>query len=166
MGGSAPPRGDQDTGTQGSPVGRRSRLVDGDRELRVADHPQVLDSGLAPRKTPTGKMASEPQAVPPLISAALRGIAHHAAELGSTIPVSQADLHGLRPNLPGSSAPLPGEHVPRPRGHTGERPRSQDRRRSEMNFSRHNAGVQQEAVAPHSATAARRTAPALSSGAA
>ena len=35
-----------------------------------------------------------------------------------------------------------------------------------MNFSRHNAGVQQEAVAPHSTTTAHRTAPALSSGAA
>ena len=35
-----------------------------------------------------------------------------------------------------------------------------------MNFSRHNAGVQQDAVAPHSVTAAHRTAPALSSGAA
>ena len=152
MGGSAPPRGDQDTGTQGSPVGRRSRLVDGDREFRVADHPQVLDSGLAPRKTPTGKMASEPQAVPPLISAALRGIAHHAAELGSTIPVLLADLPGLR-SKPGSSAPLSGEHLPPPRGHAGERPRGRDRRRSEMNFSRHNAGVQQDAVAPHSVTA-------------
>ena len=60
-GGSAPPRGDQGTGAQGSPVGCRSRLVDGDREFRVADHPQVPDSGLAPRKTPTGKMASEQQ---------------------------------------------------------------------------------------------------------
>ena len=73
--GSASPRGDQGTGTQGSPVGRRSRLVGGDREFRVADHPQVPDSGLEPRKTPTGKMASEQQAVPPLTSAALRGIA-------------------------------------------------------------------------------------------
>ena len=35
-----------------------------------------------------------------------------------------------------------------------------------MIFSGHNAGVQQDAVAPHSATAANRTAPALSSGAA
>ena len=33
-----------------------------------------------------------------------------------------------------------------------------------MNFSGHNAGVQQDAVAPHSATSANRTAPALSSG--
>ena len=151
-GGSAPPRGDQGTGTQGSPVGRRSRLVGGDREFRVADHPQVPDSGLAPRKTPAGKIASEQHAVPPLTSAALRGIAHHAAELGSTIPVLQADLPGLRPNLPGLSALLSGEHVPPPRGHAGGRPRGRDRRRSEMNFSGHNAGVQQDAVAPHSAT--------------
>ena len=35
-----------------------------------------------------------------------------------------------------------------------------------MNFSAHNAGVQLNAVPPHSATAAHRTAPALSSGAA
>ena len=34
-----------------------------------------------------------------------------------------------------------------------------------MNFSGNNAGVQQDAVAPHSATAAHMTAPALSSGA-
>ena len=99
-GGSAPPRGDQGTGTQGSPVGRRSRLVDGDRESRVADHPQVPESGLAPRKTPTGKMASEQQAVPPLTSAALRGIAHHAADLGSTLPVLQSDLRVLQSDLP------------------------------------------------------------------
>ena len=128
-GGSAPPRGDQGAGTQGSPVGRRSRLVDGDREFRVADHPQVPDSGLEPRKTPTGKMASEQQAVPPLTSAALQGIAHHAAELGSTIPVLQADLPGLSPNLPGSRAPLSGEHVPPPRVHAGELPRAASRSR-------------------------------------
>ena len=54
-GGSAPPRGDHGTGTQVSPVSRHSRLVDGDREIRVADHPQVPDSGFAPRKTPTGQ---------------------------------------------------------------------------------------------------------------
>ena len=113
-GGSASLRGDQDTGTQGSPVGSRSRLVDGDQEFRIADHPQLPDSGLAPRKTSTGKMAAEQQAVPPLTSASLRGIAHHAAELGPTIPVLQADLRRLRPNLPGSSAPLSGEHVPPP----------------------------------------------------
>ena len=82
-GGSAPPRGDQGTGTQGWPVSRRSRLVDVDREFRATDHPQVPDSGLAPRKTPTGRMASEQQAVPPLPSAALRGTPHHAAELDS-----------------------------------------------------------------------------------
>ena len=35
-----------------------------------------------------------------------------------------------------------------------------------MNFSGYNAGVQQDAVAPHSATSANRTAPALSSRAA
>ena len=35
-----------------------------------------------------------------------------------------------------------------------------------MNFSGHNARVQQDAVAPHSAAASNRTAPALSSGAA
>ena len=104
-GGPAPPRGDQGTGTRGSPVGRRSPLVDVDREFRVADHPQVPDPGLARRKTPTtGKMASEQQAVPPLTWAGLRSIVHHAAELGSTLP-------GLRPELPGSSAPLSGEHV-------------------------------------------------------
>ena len=130
-GGSAPPRGDQGTGTHGSPVGRRSRLVDGDREFRVAGHPRVPDSGLVPRKTPTRKMASEQQAVTPLTSTELRGIAHHAAELGPTIPVLQTDLPGLRPNLPGSSASLSGEHVPRPRGHAGERPRRRERQRSE-----------------------------------
>ena len=54
-GGSTPPRGDQGTRTQGSPVGRRSRLVDGDREFRVADQPQVPDSGLAPRKNANGQ---------------------------------------------------------------------------------------------------------------
>ena len=94
--GSAPPRGDQGTGTQGSSVGRRSRLVDGDREFRVADHPQVPDLGLAPRKTQTGKMASEQQAVPPLTSTTLRGMPHHAAEVGFILP-------GLRPDLPGLS---------------------------------------------------------------
>ena len=113
--GSAPPRGDQGTGTQGSSVGRRSRLVDGDREFRVADHPQVPDSGLTPRKKPTGKMASEQQAVPPLTSVVLRGMPHHAAELGSILP-------GLRLDLPVLSAPLSGEHVPPPRGHAGELP--------------------------------------------
>ena len=114
-GGPAPPRGDQGTGTQGSPVGRRSRLVDVDREFRVADHPQVPDPGLARRKTPTtGKMASEQQAVPLLTSAALRGIVHHAAELGSTPPILHADLPGLRPDLPGSSATPSGEHEPPP----------------------------------------------------
>ena len=50
MGRVAPHRGDQGTATQGSPVGRRSRLVDGDRELRVADHLQVPHSGLARRQ--------------------------------------------------------------------------------------------------------------------
>ena len=35
-----------------------------------------------------------------------------------------------------------------------------------MNVSGHDAGVQQDAVAPHSATSAHRTAAALSSGAA
>ena len=121
-GGSAPPHGDQGTWTQGSPVGRRTRLVDGDREFRVADHPQVPDSGSAPRKMPTGKMASEHQAVPLLTSAALRRMPHHAAEFGSTLSVLNADLPGLTPHLPGSSAPLPGGHVPPPRGHAGELP--------------------------------------------
>ena len=91
-GGSAPPRGDQGTGTQGSPIGRRSRLVDGDREFRVAGHPQVPNSGLAPCKPPTGKMASEQQSVPPLISPALRGMPHHATELGSTLRVLHSDI--------------------------------------------------------------------------
>ena len=70
-------------GIQGSPVGLRSRLVDVNREFRAADHPQVPDSRLAPRKPPTGKMASEQQALPSLTSAALRGTPHHAAELDS-----------------------------------------------------------------------------------
>ena len=123
---SAPLRGDQGTGTQSSPIGRRSRLVDKDREFRVADHPQVPDSGLAPRKTPMGKMTPEQQAVPPLTSAALGGMPHHAVELGSTLPVLHSDLPGLRPDLPGSSAPLSGEHVRPPRGHAGELPRGRD----------------------------------------
>ena len=148
-GGSAPTRGDKGTGTQRSPVGRRSRLVDADRDFRGADHPQVPDSRLAPRKTPTGRMVSEQQAVPLLTSAALRGTPHHAVELDlgsrrcslpgldytllvlhSDLPVLHADLPGLRPDLPGSRAPLSGEHAPPPRGHAGELPRVQDGRRS------------------------------------
>ena len=133
-GGSAPPRDDQGTGTQGSPVGRRSRLFDGNREFRVADHPRVLDSGLVPRKTPTAEIASEQQAMPPLSSATLRSKPHHAAELGSTPPVLHSDLPALHPDLPGSSAPLSDEHVPLPRGHAGELPRVRDRRLSKMYF--------------------------------
>ena len=83
-GGSAPPRGDQASRTQGTPVGRRSRLVDVDRELCVTDHPrEPAASRLVPRETPTGKIASEPQAVLPLTAAALRGMSHHVAELDS-----------------------------------------------------------------------------------
>ena len=76
----------------------------------------------------------------------------------------RAHLHGLRPDLRGSSAALSGEHVPPPRGHAGELPRSGGGLRSEINFPMHNAGVQQDAGAPHSTTAVHRTAPALVSG--
>ena len=112
-GGSAPPCGDQGTGTQGSPVGRRLRLVNVDREFRAADRPQVPDSGPVPRTTPTGRMASEQQAVPSLTSSALRGMPHHSAELdlrsrrsllpvlGSTLPVSHSDLPVLHADQPG-----------------------------------------------------------------
>ena len=109
-------------------------------------------------------MASEQQAVPPQTSAALRGIAHHAAELGSTLPILHADLPGLRPNLPRSIAPLSGKHVPPPRGHADELPRGRHGRRLEITFPGHSAGVQQDAVAPY--ITAHRTAPALSSDAA
>ena len=92
-------------------------------------------------------MASEQPAVAPLTSAALRGMPHHAAELGSTLPVLHSDLPGLhadqpglRPDLLGSSVPLSGEHVPPPRGHAGEVPQGRDRRRSEVNFP----GIMQE----------------------
>ena len=172
-GGSAPPHRDQGSGTQGSRVVRRSRVVVEDREVRVADHPQVPGYGLAPRTTPTGKMASEHKAVPLLTSAALRGIAHHAAKLGSTLPVlnsdlpvMHADLPGLRPELPGSSVPLSGGHVRPLRRHIGELPRGRYKQRSEVNFFGHIAGVQQDVVASHSITGAHKTAPALSSGAA
>ena len=49
---------------------------------------------------------------------------------------------------------------------TARFPRCRDGRRSEGNFSGHNARVQQDAVVPHSTTVADRTAPALPSGAA
>ena len=178
-----PLRSDQGTWTRGSPVGRRSRLVDVDREFRAAEHPQVPHSGLLRRKTPKGRTASEQQAVPPLTSAALRGTPHDAAELdsgnrrslpglGSTLfalrsdlPGLHADLPGLRPNLPRSIAPLSGKHVPPPRGHADELPRGRHGRRLEITFPGHSAGVQQDAVAPY-ITAAHRTAPALSSDAA
>ena len=120
MGGSASPRGDQGTGTQGAGVGRPSRLVDVDRELRATDHQLVPDFRQEPREAPTHKLASEKQAVPPLISAALRGMPHCAAERDSAsrrspfpgpgvpLPGSRPDLPGLRSHLPGLSASLPG----------------------------------------------------------
>ena len=80
MGGSASPRGDQGTGTQGAGVGRPARLVDVDRELRATDHQLVPDFRLEPRGAPTDKLASDQLAVPPLTSAALRGMQHLAAE--------------------------------------------------------------------------------------
>ena len=177
-GGSSPPRGDQGTGTQGSPVDRRSRFVDVDGEVRAGDHPQVPDSRLVPSKTPTGRVATRQQAVPLLTSAALRRAPHHAVELvsgswrsplpglGSTLPVLLCDLPVLRPDLPGSSTPLSGEHVPPSRGHVGQLPRGRGGRRPEITFSGHSAGVQQDAVAPHSTTAAHTTTPALSAGSA
>ena len=172
-GGSAPSRGDQGTGTQASPFGRRSRIVDGDREFRVADHPLIPGSGMVLCKTSTGKMNSEQQAVAPLTSAAMRGMPHHAAEvdsgnqgsplpvLHSGLPVLDADLPGLRTDLPGARVPLSGEHMPPPRGHAGELPRGRDGRRSDIMLSGHNARVQQDAVAPQSITATHRTAPAF-----
>ena len=113
-------------------LGRRARLVDVNRELRATDHPQEPASRLVLRETPTGKLASEPQALPPLTSAALRVMPHHATdlhsgrrrfplpELGTDLPVLHADLHvshsgqpGLRSETPGSSTDLPGTRVPR-----------------------------------------------------
>ena len=97
--GSASPRGDHSAGTQGSRVGRRSRLVDVDREFRATDHQLVPDSKLEPRKAPSDKLASEHQAVPPLASAALRSMPLGAAE---------HDSDSRRSPLPGLGAPLPG----------------------------------------------------------
>ena len=167
--GSAPPRGDQGTGTQGSLVGRRSQTVDVDRELRVTEHLGKPVSGLAPRETQTDKTTSEAQTVPPLPSAALRGMPYHVAELdsgrrrsllpglGVDLPVLHSDLPSLRSHLPGSrtdvpgtSAPLSGQHVPPPRGQARFLPRSQDRRWLEIVFSEHDARVQKDAVATHS----------------
>lgn len=42
-------RGGQYSGTHGSPVGRRARLVDVDRESRATDHPPERDILLEPR---------------------------------------------------------------------------------------------------------------------
>ena len=70
------PHGDQGTGTQGSPVGRRSRLVDADRELRAADFRRS--------QTPGWRLATRQRAKwPPSSSAALQGTPHHAVELDS-----------------------------------------------------------------------------------
>ena len=101
---------------------------------------------------------------------------HHAVELdpgsrcsllpglGSGLPGLRSGLSGmrsylpgLRTDLPGSSAPLSGRHVPPLRRQSGLLPRGQDRRRLEINFSGHNAGVRQNAVVPHSTTAGHRT---------
>ena len=72
----------------------------------------------------------------------------------------------MRSDLPGSSTPLACEHVPPPREHAGELPRGRAGKGSEMNYSGHHTGVQQDAVVPHSTTDAHGTATALSSGAA
>ena len=118
-------------------------------------------------------MASEQNAVPPLASVALRGLALHDAELdsgsrrsllpglGADLPGLRSDLPGLRPNQPGSKTPLSSPHVPRRRGQTGLLPRRQHGRRLEINLSGHNAEVQQDAVAPDSTTAVHKSPPVL-----
>ena len=117
--------------------------------------------------------------MPPLASAALRGMSQHAVKLdsgsrrsllpglGAGLPGLRSSLSGmryclpgLRTDLPGSSAPLSGQHVPPLREQSGLLLRGQDGRQLEINFSTHNAGVQQDAVAPHSTTADHRTAQA------
>ena len=150
------------------------------RELRATDHQLVPASRLEPREAPTDELASD-QAVPPLTSAALRGMPHHTAEqdsgsrrsplpgLGDDLPGLLSDLPGLStslrglcPDLPGLNAPLSGKHVPPLQGQDGLLPRGQDGRRLEIVFSGYNAGVQPDAVAPHSTTAAHKTSPAVS----
>lgn len=77
---SAPRRGDDGTGTQGSPVGPRSGLVHVDRELCAIDRQLVPDSNVESRQVSTDKLATKQQAVPPLTSTALRGLPHPAPE--------------------------------------------------------------------------------------
>ena len=145
MGRCASPRGDHSTGTQDSPVGHRSQLVDVDRELGATDYVLEPEFTLEPTKSPTDKLASEQQVKPPLTSAVLPGMPHPAAEhdsgcrrfpfpclgtphpgLRSDLPGLSAPLPGLRLDLPDLSAPLPGRHVAPPRGQDGLPPRGQD----------------------------------------
>ena len=126
-----------------------------DRELRATEHQLVPDYRLEPREAPSEKPASEQQTVPPLTSAALRGMPHHAAEQDSgsrrsPLPDSRPDLPGFRsdlsglsaslpgmlPGLPGLSVALAGKHVPPFRGQDGLLPRGQDGRRLEIIFFR------------------------------
>ena len=142
-GGSASPRGDQGSGTQGSPVGRRSRLVDVDRKLRATDRLLEQDR-LELKYAPKDKLTSEQQAKPPLTSTGLRGKLPRAAEhdsgsrrsrlpdlnppqprLRSDLPGLRSPLPGLCSDLPGLSAPLSGLHVPPTRGQDELPPRGQ-----------------------------------------
>ena len=95
----AAPCDEHGTGTEGSPVGHRSRLVDVDRELRFTDQKLVPDSRLESRESSTDNMAFDQQAVPPLTSAALRGLPHRATD---------PDSGSRRSPLTGLGAPLPG----------------------------------------------------------
>ena len=96
---------------------------------------------------------------------------HHAAEqdsgsrcspphgLGCDLPVLRSDLTGLKAPLPGLNAPLSSQHVPPLRGHDGLLSQGQGGRRLVFTISGHKAGVQPDAVAPHSATAVHYSGP-------
>ena len=147
------------------------------------------DFRLEPREAPSDTLASAQQPVPPLTSAVLRGMPHHAAEqdsgsrrsslpwFGAPQPGLRSDLLGLPSDLPGLSISLPGLSADLPGlsallsgkhnasiSSASRTAASRSRRTAlEFCFPRLDTGVQPNVFAPHSTTVVHKTSPVLAS---